>query len=46
MVKEHEIQGPEIVPNELEDKIYIRNEDGELVKLDIPDDAEEKDGDK
>ena len=46
MVKEHEIQGPEIVPNDLEDKIYIRNETGELVELEIPDDVEEKDGDE
>lgn len=46
MLKEHEIQGPEIVPNDLEDKIYIRNETRELVKLDIPDDVEEKDGDE
>ena len=46
MVKEHEIQGPEIIPNDLEDKIYIRNGTGELVKLDIPDDVEEKDGDE
>lgn len=41
MRKEMEMQGPDLVPEELEDEVYIRNEEGELVKLEVPDDAED-----
>ena len=40
---EMEMQGPEIVPDDVVDKIYIRDKSGELVELDVPDD---KDGDE
>lgn len=40
MIKEMEMQGPVLVPDDLEDVIFVRNEEGELVELDIPDDEE------
>ena len=40
MIKEMEMQGPAVVPEDLEDAIFVRNEEGELVELDIPDDKE------
>ena len=33
-----EMQGPAIVPEDLEDEVYIRDEEGEFVKLEVPDD--------
>ena len=41
MKKEFEMQGPEIVPEDTEDKIFVRNQAGELVEVEIPDDPEE-----
>ena len=38
----YEMQGPEIVPEDMEDKVFVRNEAGELVELDIPDDPDEE----
>ena len=35
-----EMQGPEIVPADMEDETYIRDAEGEFVKLEVPDDAE------
>lgn len=40
MKKYFEMQGPEIVPEDTEDKVFVRNQNGELVELDIPDDVE------
>lgn len=34
-----EMQGPEIVPEEIEDEVYERAEDGSLKKLEVPDDV-------
>lgn len=30
-----EMQGPDIIPEDLEDEVYIRNDKGELVKLEV-----------
>lgn len=35
-----EMQGPDITPEEIEDEVYIRDEEGEFVRLEVPDDAE------
>lgn len=35
MKKEVEMQGPDIVPDDLVDTIFIRNKDGELIELEI-----------
>ena len=40
MKKHFEMQGPEIVPEDTEDKVFVRNQNGEFVELDIPDDVE------
>lgn len=45
MKRKFEMQGPDIVPEDMEDVVFVRNETGELVELDIPDDPEEEDGD-
>lgn len=37
----HEMQGFAEVPEDQEDAIYIRNEQGELVELEVEDDAED-----
>ena len=36
-----EMQGPEIIPDELEDEIFVRDAEGEFVKMEVPDDAED-----
>ena len=41
MRKEMEMQGPDLIPEELEDEVYIRDEEGELVKLEVADDVED-----
>ena len=46
MKKEFEMQGPDNIPEETEDVIFIRNEDGELVQIVVADDPDEKDGDE
>lgn len=46
MVKETEMQGPVTVPNDIEDEVFILNESGEMVKLEVPDDTEEKEDDE
>lgn len=40
MMKEMEMQGPLLVPDDLEDAVFVRNEEGELVELHIPDDED------
>ena len=35
-----EMQGPETIPVDLEDVVFVRNEEGELIELDIPDDED------
>ena len=35
---ELEMQGPEIVPEDQEDEVYIRTETGEFIMLEVPDD--------
>lgn len=45
MKRKFEMQGPDIVPEDMEDAVFVRNEAGELMELDIPDDPEEEDGD-
>lgn len=35
-----EMQGPEVIPDDLEDEVYIRNDKGELVKLEVAGDDE------
>lgn len=44
MRKKFEMQGLDVNLDELEDQVFVRNEAGELVELDIPDDPEEEDG--
>ena len=41
MVKIHEAQGKNVNLEELEDEIYVRNDKGELVKLEVADDVED-----
>ena len=41
MRKITEMQGPEIVPTDAEDEIWVRDEYGELVKLEVSDDVED-----
>lgn len=41
MKKHFEMQGPDIVPDDIEDIVFVRNQNGELVELDVPDDPEE-----
>lgn len=41
MKKLMEMQGFEIVPDDVEDEIYIRNENGDLVRLEVDDDVED-----
>ena len=36
-----EIQGEDINLEELEDEVYVRNDKGEFVKLEVSDDAED-----
>ena len=36
-----EMQGPYTVPAETEDVVFIRGEDGRLMKLEVPDDADD-----
>ena len=38
MKKEMEMQGPDFIPADLEDETYVRDEEGELVRLEVPDD--------
>lgn len=33
-----EMQGPAYIPDDMEDEVYIRDEEGELIKLEVPDD--------
>lgn len=40
MVKIHEAQGEHINLEKLEDEVYVRNANGEFVKLEVADDAE------
>ena len=40
MKKNAEMQGFDIIPEDFEDEIYVRNAEGELVKMEIPDDEE------
>lgn len=46
MVKETEMQGPVTVPNDIEDEVFILNESGKMVKLEVQDDADEKGSDE
>ena len=46
MKKMFEMQGPDNIPEDTEDVIYVRNEAGELVQLEVADDSDEKDGEK
>lgn len=46
MKKVFEMQGPDNIPEDTEDVIYVRNEAGELVQLEVADDPEEEDGDE
>ena len=39
--KIHEAQGVDVNIDDLEDEIWERNENGELVKLEVEDDAED-----
>ena len=41
MVKIHEAQGEDFNLEALEDEIYIRNNEGELVKVEVSDDVED-----
>ena len=36
-----EMQGFETVPDDVEDEIHIRNENGELVEVEVEDDVED-----
>ena len=35
-----EVQGPEIIPDDLKDEVYILNDAGELIELEVPDDKD------
>lgn len=37
-MKKMEMQGPAVIPDDLEDEVYIRDAEGEFVKLEVPDD--------
>lgn len=41
MSKRMEMQGFEVVPEDQEDSIFIRNEQGELVEVEVEDDVED-----
>ena len=36
----NEMQGPDIIPGEYEDEVFVRDEEGNLIKLEVPDDVE------
>ena len=36
-----EMQGFEVIPEDVEDEIYLRNENGELVKVEVNDDVDD-----
>lgn len=38
MRKYMEPQGPDVLPEEFEDEVWERNAEGEMVKLEVPDD--------
>ena len=40
MKKTTEMQGFDIIPEEFEDEIYVRDAEGEFVKMEIPDDED------
>lgn len=39
--KIHEAQGEDVNIDDLEDEVWVRNENGELVKLEVADDVED-----
>ena len=39
--KIYEAQGEDVNIDDLEDEVWVRNENGELVKLEVEDDAED-----
>ena len=39
--KIHEAQGEDVNIDDLEDEVWVRNENGELVKLEVDDDVED-----
>lgn len=41
MPKIHEAQGENVNLEELEDEVFVRNDKGELVKLEVADDVED-----
>ena len=41
MRTKYEMQGPDIVPEDIEDEVYILNKSGTMVKMEVPDDSEE-----
>lgn len=41
MKKVMEMQGPDINPEDLADEIYVRDASGNLVKLEVADDADD-----
>lgn len=40
MRREFEMQGPDSIPENMEDIVFIRTESGEFTELDIPDDED------
>lgn len=37
----HENQGPIAIPNELEDEVWVRDDEGNFAKLEVDDDVED-----
>ena len=42
MKKEFEMQGPDVVPEDTKDVIFVRNKAGEMVELEVADDLDEE----
>ena len=40
-MKAMEMQGPDLIPEGLEDEVYIRGNDGTLIRLEVSDDADD-----
>lgn len=39
-MKKFEMQGFDVIPEDTEDEVYIRNESGEFVKMEVADDED------
>lgn len=41
MKRDHEMQGPEFIPEDTSDAIFVLDQNGKMVELEIEDDPEE-----